>query len=107
METIRTGLAPRRALAAEGNSSPDELCAHIVGAVRAAARAERPLRRVWALLSRDLLALLSGVRPAVMLDYVSVSPSTIQALLGALCTGEAGAGSLCGRNVNAGDMSLE
>lgn len=41
-----------------------------VSAVRRAAAGCPALRRVWAVLSRDLLALLAGLRPAVMLDYV-------------------------------------
>ena len=104
METFQAGLAARARAPAEAHSSPAELCARVVGAVRAAARAERPLRRVWALLSRDLLALLCGARTAVMLDYVPVSPSTIQAFLGVLCAGKAGAGSFQGLDVNAGDV---
>ena len=70
--------------------SPEELCARIVGAVRAAAKVERSLRRVWAYLARDLLALFCGIRPAVMLDYVSVAPGAILSLLDALCSGPAG-----------------
>ena len=90
MEASRRGDAATSSVAVEARS-PEELCACIVGAVRAAAGAERSLRRVWALLSRDLLAVLSGMRPAVMLDYVSVAPTVIQSLLDALGISTAGA----------------
>ena len=51
-----------------------ELPGQVVGAVRWAAGSCPALRRVWAVLSRDLLALLTGLRPAVMLDYITGAP---------------------------------
>lgn len=52
----------------------EELPGRVVDAVRRAAAGCPALRRVWALLSRDLLALLTGLRPAVMLDYITGAP---------------------------------
>ncbi len=49
----------------------------IVEAVRESARAVRALRTKWALLARDLLALATGMRTAVMLDYVALQPEVL------------------------------
>ena len=54
----------------------------IVEAVREKAGAVRALRTKWALLARDLLALATGIRTAVMLDYVALQPEVLLDLVG-------------------------
>ncbi|CAL5224938.1 g7707 [Coccomyxa viridis] len=54
----------------------------IVEAVREKARTVRALRTKWALLARDLLALATGMRTAVMLDYVALQPEALLDLVG-------------------------
>lgn len=49
----------------------------VVDAVREKAASVRALRTKWALLARDLLALLTGLRTAVMLDYVAIRPEVV------------------------------
>ena len=53
----------------------------IVEAVREKARTVRALRTKWALLARDLLALATGMRTAVMLDYAALQPEVVQDLV--------------------------
>ena len=54
----------------------------IVEAVREKAGEVRALRTKWALLARDLLAVVTGVRTAVMLDYVTLQPEVLLHLVG-------------------------
>ncbi len=54
----------------------------IVDAVHEKARLVRALRTKWALLARDLLALVTGMRTAAMLDYVALQPEVLLHLLG-------------------------
>ena len=49
----------------------------IVEAVRKKAGTVRALRTKWALLARDLLALATGIRAAVMLDYAALQPQVL------------------------------
>ena len=53
----------------------------IVEAVRERVGAVRALRTKWALLARDLLALATGVRFAVMLDYITLQPEILLGLV--------------------------
>ncbi len=55
-------------------TSAQELPGRAVCAVRRAAAGCPALRRAWAALSHDLLALLTGLRPAIMLDYITHVP---------------------------------
>ena len=55
-------------------TSAQELPVRAVCAVRRAAAGCPALRRAWAALSRDLLVLLTGLRPGIMLDYVTHVP---------------------------------
>jgi hypothetical protein len=71
-----------------------QLCLDVVKAVRAAAREARSLRRVWAELSRDLAALLCGMRPAVMLDYAILPGTALLAIVNSLRMHETGAAPL-------------
>ena len=57
------------------------LPAVIVGAVRKKAATVRALRSKWALLARDLLALATGIRTGVMLDYVALQPEVLLELV--------------------------
>lgn len=56
----------------------------LAAAVATAAHAHRGLRRARAQLQGDLAALLGGLRPAVMLDYVVVPTDVVAALVGEL-----------------------
>lgn len=61
-----------------------DLPAVIVGAVRKKAATVRALRSKWALLARDLLALATGMRTGVMLDYVALQPEVLLELVNEL-----------------------
>ena len=54
----------------------------IITIANKAGRANKGLRHTWPLLARDVLALLAGLRRAVMLDYASnLSPSSLNAAI--------------------------
>ena len=84
--------APCRAPALCMAAADRDLPAAIVGAVREKAATVRALRSKWALLARDMLALATGMRTGVMLDYVALQPGVLLELvkeLSAWCsTGE-------------------
>ena len=66
------------AMAAPGGSG---LPGQVVALVRGQLRAAPALRTKWALLARDLLALLTGLRAGVMLDYAAVQPAVLLQLV--------------------------
>ena len=61
-----------------------ELPGQVVALVRGKLRAAPALRTKWALLARDLLALLTGLRTGVMLDYAAMQPAVLLELVGAV-----------------------
>lgn len=65
-----------------------------MAAVTAAARQHRGLRRTRAQLLGDLAALLAGLRPAVMLDYVVAPAEAVAALVRCLSETAAPEGAL-------------
>ena len=77
----------------EPPTAEEQLCLDAVKAVRAAAREARSLRRVWAQLSRDLVALLCGLRPAIMLDYVVLPCNLLLGIVNSLRMHETGSSS--------------
>ena len=58
-----------------------ELPGQVVALVRGKLRAAPVLRTKWALLARDLLALLTGLRTGVMLDYAAMQPAVLLELV--------------------------
>ena len=58
-----------------------ELPGQVVALVRSKLRAAPALRTKWAVLARDLLALLTGLRTGVMLDYAAVQPEMLLELV--------------------------
>ena len=58
-----------------------ELPGQVVALVRGKLSAAPALRTKWALLARDLLALLTGLRTGVMLDYAAVQPAVLLELV--------------------------
>ena len=71
------GTTTAAGLALDSQDALGQMCLHVVRCVRAAATETRSLRRVWASVSRDFTALLCGMRPAVMLDYVVLPGRTL------------------------------
>ena len=74
--------------------SKENLVREVTEAVIHHAKLYRPLHRGKLELIRDILVLLSGIKPAVVLDYVSVDPGTIVSILRAITykTGDAAEG---------------
>lgn len=69
----------------------------IVHLVRTFSQPHRALVRAWRPLCWDLLALLAGLKPAIMLDYCfNLRPATLQQLLAQLQEAIAPGGPLAG-----------
>ena len=63
--------------------------------MQALAQQDRSLRRHATVLARDAVAVLTGLRPAVMLDYAVLPPTTVHALGALLVTAAPRVGELC------------
>lgn len=58
------------------------VCQRIVQCIQQASKSSRGLRQTWPLLARDVIALLAGLRQAVMLDYAAkLDPAALQAMI--------------------------
>ena len=65
---------------------PNGRMQRVVHLVRTFSQPHRALARAWRQLCWDLLALLAGLKPAIMLDYCfNLQPATLQQLLAQLC----------------------
>ena len=68
------------------------LAIEIIDRVREYSSSVRHLRGCWRQLARDLLAVLAGLRPAILLDYTTATADQLQVLVSRLRAASAAAG---------------